>query len=157
MARWDAYRLVTPPGTNTVRQVHLGIVFAPSYATAMRKTINRFKIKTFTGRYDHIKLVLRHSNTAIRHLRENQNATNNVEKLAKGIVTFAQECGLPNGISPGELSDRYTVLNPRDIGRYLCHRLEEVQEHLAPHGVKIISYQETERYGKRIGLAPITT
>ena len=76
-----------------------------------------------------------------------------VERLAKMIAALADENGVPNGVSPGELCEM-TEYRPMDVGRLVMQRRGELNAALRLRGYTISDYGDFgEGYGKRIGIA----
>ena len=75
-----------------------------------------------------------------------------INRLAKLLAAFADENGVPNGISPGELCDGRDI-RPIDVGRLVVRQRDDVNAVLKPRGYAIVGYADAgEGYGKRIEL-----
>jgi hypothetical protein len=75
------------------------------------------------------------------------------QRVATALRRFAEENGVPNGVSPGELADTYTSLPAFRIGAVIARNRTELDNALARAGYRITSYDGPhEGYGKRIGI-----
>lgn len=75
-----------------------------------------------------------------------------VNRLAKMLADAAEEHGVPNGISPGELCDG-TRYRPMDVGHLIRSQRTALDRALAARGYTITSYEDAGKgYGMRIGI-----
>ncbi|MGU3658446.1 hypothetical protein [Methylobacterium fujisawaense] len=61
------------------------------------------------------------------------------EQLAKALIALASEHGVPNGVTPGELS-LHTDLRPSDIGRLVAGERIALNGLLSEKGIRISGY-----------------
>lgn len=74
------------------------------------------------------------------------------KRLSRALAMFADENGVPNGVSPGELCETYS-LTPLQVGRVLKTRRSKLDMALKAWGYRITSYDGPhEGYGMRIGI-----
>jgi hypothetical protein len=76
------------------------------------------------------------------------------EQLAKALVALAAEHGVPNGVTPAELS-LHTDLRPSDIGRLMARERIALNELLSERRLRVSGYDRDASGRSWIRLAAV--